>query len=224
MKTLLNLIEEQTPLNYLKLENLHEESLIEAGKPTPNQKITQTTVHFEKKEVGYLTFQGFAHTSYEQALLLSKKVAPLLTGKFSLQIKTLEWLDYIRKEFLDKNASWVGVYWKENFIRPEKNDSTDLILGPYIGFATPHIRISLQKGLCGRAIRENQTLNIDDVTTQNEYLSCSIETKSEIVIPLRDKDNIPFGELDIDSKVNGAFNPNLQKILEQECLRFTEGL
>jgi GAF domain-containing protein len=128
-----------------------------------------------------------------------------------------EWLKHLKKNYLGDNYSWVGIYWMESFISPEAKNSTDLVLGPYIGFETPHTRISLQKGLCGRAIRENQTLNIDNVNASPEYLSCSLETKSEIVIPLRMPDGTPFGELDVDAKTLAAFSSDLQKILEQEC-------
>ncbi len=132
------------------------------------------------------------------------------------------WLKHLKNNYLGDNYSWVGIYWMENFIHPDCKDSTDLVLGPYIGFETPHTRISLQKGLCGRAIRENKTLNIDNVQSSPEYLSCSIETKSEIVIPLRLSDGTPFGELDVDAKTLSAFSPELEKILEEECQKISQ--
>ncbi len=142
-----------------------------------------------------------------------------------IEQETLKWLKYLKSTVLQSPFgdiySWVGVYWMEGFIAPDTS-STDLILGSYIGFETPHTRISIQKGLCGRAIRENQTLNIEDVSQNPEYLSCSLETKSEIVIPLRDPSGTPFGELDIDAKILKAFTPQLEEKLNLECDLFSK--
>jgi putative methionine-R-sulfoxide reductase with GAF domain len=140
--------------------------------------------------------------------------------KIKLEEQTLTWLKNLKEKHLDKNASWIGVYWLESFIDPSQKNSTDLILGPYIGFETPHVRISLQSGLCGRAIRENQTLNIPDVLTTPEYLSCSFETKSEIVIPILNKNGSPIGELDIDSKIINGFSRELENKLKSEVHAF----
>lgn len=134
----------------------------------------------------------------------------------------MNWLKELKQNYLKEDYTWVGIYWMENFINPKAASSTDLVLGPYIGFETPHTRISLQKGLCGRAIRENQTLNIEDVSLSPEYLSCSLETQSEIVIPLRFKDGTPFGELDVDARKKAAFPKELEKVLEAECGKISE--
>jgi GAF domain-containing protein len=134
----------------------------------------------------------------------------------------IDWLEEIKEKYLKEDYTWVGIYWIENFINPEATTSTDLVLGPYIGFETPHTRISVQKGLCGRAIRENKTLNIEDVSLSPEYLSCSLETQSEIVIPLRFTNGVPFGELDIDARKKAAFPKELEKILEAECQRISK--
>jgi putative methionine-R-sulfoxide reductase with GAF domain len=144
----------------------------------------------------------------------------MTASKEKLEDLTQSWLRELKKNYLDQNINWVGVYWLESFIDPQKQTSTDLILGPYIGFDTPHTRISLQKGVCGRAIRENQTLNIDDVSKNSEYLSCSLETKSEIVIPIRNSQGKPIGELDIDCKVLNGISKSLEKNLEEQVKLF----
>lgn len=145
-------------------------------------------------------------------------------SKESIENQTLHWLQSLKEKHLDENASWVGVYWLESFIDPSKSTSTDLILGPYIGFETPHIRISLESGLCGRAIRENQTLNVPDVLATPEYLSCSFETQSEIVIPILGKNGSPIGELDIDSKIINGFSKDLENKLKIEVHSFEKQL
>jgi L-methionine (R)-S-oxide reductase len=145
-------------------------------------------------------------------------------NKEKIEEQTLSWLKNLKEKLLDENASWVGIYWLESFIDPSRKDSTDLILGPYIGFETPHVRISVNSGLCGRAIRENQTLNIADILTTPEYLSCSFETKSEIVIPILDQRGSPIGELDIDSKIINGFSKDLENRLKSEVHSFEKSL
>jgi L-methionine (R)-S-oxide reductase len=103
--------------------------------------------------------------------------------------------------------NWVGFY----MLDPEDADTLDL--GPFHGAATDHVRIPITEGICGAAVAQGETVIVDDVAADPRYLSCSIETKSEIVVPIRVRDEI-VGEIDIDSHDLGAFGPDDRIFLE----------
>jgi L-methionine (R)-S-oxide reductase len=94
--------------------------------------------------------------------------------------------------------NWVGFYMLDPV------DSSMLVLGSYSGAATPHTRIPVSEGICGAAVAQGETVVVDDVNSDPRYLSCSIETKSEIVVPIRVNGAI-VGEIDIDSHTAAAF-------------------
>ena len=89
-----------------------------------------------------------------------------------------------------------------------------LHVGPYVGKPTPHTVIDLNRGVCGAAVSQGETIVVADVQADPRYLACSLETRSEIVIPLRIGDRI-IGELDIDSDRKAAFDDNDRRFLEQ---------
>jgi L-methionine (R)-S-oxide reductase len=93
---------------------------------------------------------------------------------------------------------WVGYYMLD------PDDENFLDLGAYSGAATEHTRIPVSEGICGAAVATGETLVIDDVRADPRYLACSIETKSEIVVPIRMEGGI-VGEIDIDSHHPAAF-------------------
>ncbi len=95
--------------------------------------------------------------------------------------------------------NWVGFYMLEPGAEPPV-----LVLGAFEGAMTPHTRIPLNQGICGAAASSGQTVIVDDVSKDARYLACSLETKSEIVVPVFAKGNI-VGELDIDSHFAAAF-------------------
>jgi GAF domain-containing protein len=100
--------------------------------------------------------------------------------------------------------TWVGVYLLEG---------DALVLGPFLGKPSPHTRIPLGQGICGAAATEKATIIVDDVNADARYLACSIETKSEIVVPIMDGDRV-LGEIDIDSDRPAAFGPPDRDLLE----------
>jgi GAF domain-containing protein len=109
---------------------------------------------------------------------------------------------------------WVGVYLLEG---------DELVLGPYVGKPTPHARIPLDKGICGAAASTGQTLIVDDVTADPRYLACSLETRSEIVVPIKHGGRI-LGEIDIDSDQPAAFTPQDRDLLEAVAALLAEGM
>jgi GAF domain-containing protein len=79
---------------------------------------------------------------------------------------------------------------------------------------TPHTRIPLNQGICGAAASTGKTVVVDDVAADPRYLACSLETKSEIVVPVFVHGKVA-GELDIDSHFRAAFGPEDRKLCER---------
>ncbi len=102
---------------------------------------------------------------------------------------------------------WVGIYLLEP-------DGAHLRLYDYyVGRPTPHTRIPVTEGICGAAVREGQTIVVPDVSQDPRYLACSLETRSEVVVPIRKGGHI-VGEIDIDSDELDAFGEEDRRLLE----------
>ena len=100
--------------------------------------------------------------------------------------------------------SWVGIYLLHG---------NELVLGPYEGKPSPHTHIPLGRGICGAAAAEKATIIVDDVNDDPRYLACSVETRSEIVVPIIKGDDV-LGEIDIDSDRLAAFDGRDRYLLE----------
>src|SRR6202158_5174607 len=108
--------------------------------------------------------------------------------------------------------NWVGFYLLESGAEPPV-----LVLGAFQGAMTPHTRIPLNQGICGAAASSGRTVVVDDVSKDSRYLACSLETKSEIVVPVFAHGKV-VGELDIDSHFAAAFTAEHQDLV-QHCAR-----
>ena len=105
--------------------------------------------------------------------------------------------------------NWVGFYFKNG-------DKNELKLGPYVGDATDHTIIPYGKGICGQVAVSNETFIVPDVKLQDNYLSCSIDTKAEIVVPIfKNGENI--GQIDIDSHTIDPFTKEDLELLKWLC-------
>jgi len=104
--------------------------------------------------------------------------------------------------------NWTGFY----MLDPE--DAETLVLGPFRGAPTEHVRIPVSQGICGAAVAQNNTVVVDDVQADPRYLACSLETKSEIVVPIRVNGQVT-GEIDIDSHEPAAFSEQDKEFLEK---------
>ena len=105
--------------------------------------------------------------------------------------------------------NWVGFYFVEG---------NELVLGPFVGVPSPHVRIPIGKGICGAAVAERRTVVVPDVNADPRYLACSLETKSEIVVPIEANGRI-LGEIDIDSHTPNAFTFDDRALLEELARR-----
>ncbi len=109
---------------------------------------------------------------------------------------------------------WVGFYMKDS-------EKDELVLGQYAGEPTEHKRIPFGKGVCGQSAVQERTINVSDVTAEDNYIACSIETKSELVVPIMDGDRF-VGQIDIDSHTPSAFNIRDERLLQAICKRLAE--
>ncbi len=106
---------------------------------------------------------------------------------------------------------WTGIYLVEG---------DELVLHNFIGAPSPHTRIRIGEGICGAAAQEKQTVLVPDVSKDPRYLACSLETRSEIVVPIT-KLGYVFGEIDIDSHTPDAFGEQDQLVLEGVARRLS---
>ncbi len=110
--------------------------------------------------------------------------------------------------------TWAGIYLL---------DGGELVLGPFVGKPSPHTRIPLGRGICGAAAIERETIVVDDVNADPRYLACSLETRSEVVVPIMRGDRV-LGEIDIDSDRAAAFGASDRTLLERVAARLAEKL
>ncbi len=113
---------------------------------------------------------------------------------------------------LDQEISyfnWTGFYFKNG-------DKDELKLGPYVGAPTDHTIIPYGKGICGQVAVSNETFVVPDVHEESNYLSCSIDTKAEIVVPIF-KNGQNIGQIDIDSHTIDPFTAEDRELLEWLC-------
>src|SRR5262245_25755408 len=106
---------------------------------------------------------------------------------------------------------WTGIYelYPDNVLR----------LGPFLGAPTDHVFIAVGRGVCGTAVAENRNINVPDVRQAPNYLACSSETRSELVVLIRSGQKI-YAQIDIDSHELDAFDRDAVTRVEKvaDCL------
>lgn len=105
--------------------------------------------------------------------------------------------------------NWVGFYIVDD-------SGANLVLGPYVGAQTDHIKIAFGKGICGQVAVSEMSRIIQDVSLEDNYLSCSSNVRSEVVFPIM-KDGKLMAELDIDSHAISPFATSDTELLEAIC-------
>ncbi len=139
--------------------------------------------------------------------LIKQKAKKILHSAIKLDDKLLKIC-----QLLDKNIDyydWIGFYFKNG-------DKNELKLGPYVGAPTNHVIIPFGKGICGQVALSDKTFRVEDVHDQDNYLACSTDTQSEIVVPIFKNGN-NIGQIDIDSHTINAFTDKDQDLLEFIC-------
>lgn len=99
---------------------------------------------------------------------------------------------------------WVGFY----LVRDNQ-----LVLGPFQG-TIACTRINKGKGVCGTAWQRAETVIVPDVEQFEGHIACSSLSKSEIVVPVIEKDEV-VGVLDVDSDKPNNFDETDKKELEK---------
>ncbi len=116
-------------------------------------------------------------------------------------------------QYLQDNRSdyhWVGIY---------RLDGDTLVLGPYVGPVTDHVRIPVGRGVCGTAVAENKNQVVDDVRELSNYLACNLETRSEIVVLVREgTTGRILGQIDVDGTKVKAFGKEEELFLDQVAM------
>ncbi|QMU66080.1 MAG: GAF domain-containing protein [Flavobacteriaceae bacterium] len=104
---------------------------------------------------------------------------------------------------------WVGFYFKNG-------NKEELKLAQFTGEPTEHTIIPFGKGICGQVALSNKNFVVQDVTSQENYISCGWKVKSEIVIPiLVNGENV--GQIDIDSHTSHPFTKKDEELLVFVC-------
>lgn len=113
-----------------------------------------------------------------------------------------------------KYYNWVGFYFANEAERT-------LHLKAFAGEPTDHTVIPFGKGICGQVAESNSNFVVPDVNAQDNYISCGIDVKSEIVVPLF-KDGMNIGQIDIDSHTIDPFIEEDERFLEWVNERVSE--
>lgn len=138
---------------------------------------------------------------------LKNKIIHIIGNKQSIENKLQDICDLLRSEI--KHFNWVGFY----FVNGKEKE---LKLAQFAGKPTEHTIIPFGKGICGQVALSNKNFVVQDVSEQNNYISCGLEVKSEIVVPLFiDGKNI--GQIDIDSHHISPFTQEDEELLEFIC-------
>ena len=138
---------------------------------------------------------------------LKKRLSTILDSPQDTNVKLLKICQVLDKEISYYN--WTGFYFKNG-------DKDELALGPYVGAVTDHVIIPYGKGICGQVAVSGETFVVPDVHAQDNYLSCSIDTKAEIVVPIfKNGENI--GQIDIDSHSIDPFTKEDEEMLKWLC-------
>lgn len=138
---------------------------------------------------------------------LKSKVSDLVSNSSPLD-KTLKDVCELLKSSVFY-YDWVGFYFKNG-------DKEELKIGPYAGVITDHNIIPFGKGICGQVAVSSKNFVVPDVNAQDNYIACSLNVKSEIVIPLF-VNNINIGQIDIDSNTVDPFTIEDERFLEFVC-------
>ena len=138
---------------------------------------------------------------------LKPKISDLVSRSSSLDATLKEVCELLKTSI--PYYDWVGFYFKNG-------EKEELKIGPYAGATTYHTIIPFGKGICGQVAVSNKNFVVADVSSQDNYIACSLSVKSEIVIPLF-VNNINIGQIDIDSNTIDPFTQKDERFLEFVC-------
>ena len=138
---------------------------------------------------------------------IQNKIIHIAASQNLIENKLQEICDLLKSEI--DYYDWVGFYFKNG-------NKQELKLAQFSGKPTEHTIIPFGKGICGQVALSNTNFVVQDVTEQDNYISCGIAVKSEIVIPIF-KENLNIGQIDIDSHQKNIFTKKDEVLLEFVC-------
>lgn len=116
----------------------------------------------------------------------------------------------------DDRFDWVGIYL---YNESEK----ELWLHNYVGEPTEHAKIPVGEGVCGSAVQDSENKIVNDVSAIDNYLACSPDVKSEMVVLIRAGTEI-LGQIDIDSDKKDAFEHEDEEAVQRVADKLAEVL
>ncbi len=135
-----------------------------------------------------------------EAVLKFEPIAKALHAAFCRAVGRTELLQLAATRIRSAGPPYTSVYM---YMMNERADTLEL--AAFDGRETEHAKISLDKGLCGKAVTDKADLNVPDVSASPEYLACNLETRSELIVLIRRHQEI-LGQIDIDSDVPDGFD------------------
>lgn len=147
-----------------------------------------------------LTISGTTKEEKYQQLL--PQMQALVEGEKDLTANLANIVAALRQTF---GFFWVGFYLvKEN----------ELVLGPFQG-PVACTRIGHGKGVCGTTWAKAETIIVDDVEKFPGHIACSSDSKSEIVVPVYNKERKVVAVLDVDADQYAMFDATDKLYLEK---------
>jgi GAF domain-containing protein len=140
----------------------------------------------------------------ERYRLLSSQLKALMVKEDNLISNLSNFAAAIKDTF--EKVSWVGFYLF---------DGKKLYLGPFQG-KVACTNIEIGKGVCGSSAAKRETIIVPDVDKFPGHIACDSNSKSEIVVPLIQKDHL-LGALDLDSHEYNSFGKTDKEYLEEIC-------
>ena len=135
-----------------------------------------------------------------EAKLKAGSIAKTLHGAFCRDVPRQELLQLAAEKIRQTGAPYTSVYMYMI------DDSGDMLqLEAFDGRPTDLTEIAVGQGVCGKAVAKKTDLNVPDVCASEEYLECSVDTRSELVVLIRRHEEI-LGQIDIDSDVLDGFD------------------
>ena len=138
---------------------------------------------------------------------LKKSISTIIDTSSNIETKLQNICDFLKQEI--NYYDWVGFYFKNG-------NKNELKLAQFSGEPTEHTIIPFGKGICGQVAVSNENFVIQDVASQDNYISCGWKVKSEIVIPIF-VNNENIGQIDIDSHTVNPFTKDDENLLEFVC-------
>ena len=104
-----------------------------------------------------------------------------------------------------EDINWVGFYLLK---------SGGLVVGTFQG-RVACTRIATGRGVCGTAVARGRSIVVDDVEAFADHIACDSASRSEVVVPLRDRSGAIVGVLDVDSPLLARFDDEDRDGLER---------